>query len=65
MTVASCAKNRLPAGRVQECPLQILRHGAIHSVHHRGQVSLLCRMLGHAPGNYDAVFYYAGDVILH
>lgn len=37
---------------------QILRHGAIHSAHHRGQVSLLCRMLGHAPGNYDALFYY-------
>jgi uncharacterized damage-inducible protein DinB len=41
---------------------QTLRHGAIHSAHHRGQVSLLCRMLGHAPGNIDAVFYYAGDV---
>jgi len=43
---------------------QILRHGAVHSVHHRGQVALLCRMLGHAPGNFDAVFYYAGDVAL-
>ena len=43
---------------------QILRHGAIHSAHHRGQVSLLCRMLGHMPGNFDAVFYYAGNVTL-
>ena len=43
---------------------QILRHGAIHSVHHRGQVALLCRMLGHAPGNFDALFYYAGNVAL-
>jgi len=40
---------------------QILRHGAIHSVHHRGQVALLCRMLGHAPGNFDALFYYAAS----
>jgi uncharacterized damage-inducible protein DinB len=43
---------------------QVLRHGAIHSAHHRGQVSLLCRMLGHAPGNFDALFFYAGDVAL-
>ena len=43
---------------------QILRHGAIHSAHHRGQVSLLCRMLGHAPGNFDALFYYAGNITL-
>lgn len=43
---------------------QMLRHAAIHSVHHRGQAALLTRMLGHAPGNFDALFYYAGDVAL-
>src|SRR5438132_7139389 len=41
---------------------QILRHGAVHSIHHRAQAALLCRMLGHAPGDFDAPFYYAGDV---
>jgi uncharacterized damage-inducible protein DinB len=43
---------------------QMLLHAAIHSIHHRGQVALLTRMLGHAPGNFDALFYYAGDVAL-
>jgi uncharacterized damage-inducible protein DinB len=43
---------------------QMLHHAAIHSIHHRGQVALLTRMLGHAPGNFDALFYYAGDVAL-
>jgi uncharacterized damage-inducible protein DinB len=43
---------------------QMLHHAAIHSIHHRGQAALLTRMLGHAPGNFDALFYYAGDVAL-
>jgi uncharacterized damage-inducible protein DinB len=43
---------------------QMLRHAAIHSVHHRGQAALLTRMLGHSPGNFDALFYYAGNVAL-
>lgn len=43
---------------------QMLQHAAIHSIHHRGQAALLARMLGHAPGNFDALFYYAGDVAL-
>lgn len=38
----------------------LLRHAANHSVHHRGQVSLLIRALGHAPGNIDLLFY-VGD----
>ena len=37
---------------------QLLRHAAVHGVHHRGQVSLLLRMLGHAPGNVDMLMYY-------
>ena len=37
----------------------MLRHAALHGVHHRGQVSLLLRMLGIAPGNFDLFVYYA------
>ena len=36
----------------------LLRHAAIHGVHHRGQVALLLRLLGHTPGNFDILFYY-------
>jgi len=36
----------------------LLQHAAIHGVHHRGQVALLLRSLGHAPGNFDVLFYY-------
>ena len=35
----------------------LLQHAAVHAVHHRGQVSLLMRMLGCAPGNYDIVIF--------
>jgi len=35
----------------------LLEHAAIHAVHHRGQVSLLLRMLGVAPGNYDLLVF--------
>lgn len=37
---------------------QLLHHAAVHGVHHRGQVSLLLRMLGHAPGNVDMLMYF-------
>jgi uncharacterized damage-inducible protein DinB len=37
----------------------LLQHGAIHGVHHRGQVALLLRSLGYAPGNFDMLFYDA------
>lgn len=36
---------------------EILHHAAIHSIHHRGQVTLLLRALGHTPGNVDMLFY--------
>ena len=35
----------------------LMQHAAIHGVHHRGQVALLLRMLGCAPGNFDLLFY--------
>jgi uncharacterized damage-inducible protein DinB len=37
---------------------QLLHHAAIHGVHHRGQVALLLRALGHVPGNFDILLYY-------
>ena len=49
-----------PRGEKRAMPLgELLQHGAVHGVHHRGQVGLLLRMLGHAPGNVDLLLYYA------
>jgi len=50
----------LPPGEKRSMPLgQLMHHAAVHGVHHRGQVALLLRALGHAPGNVDILFYYA------
>jgi uncharacterized damage-inducible protein DinB len=38
---------------------QMMHHGAVHGVHHRGQIALLLRTLGCIPGNFDIVFYYS------
>ncbi|HJU75762.1 MAG TPA: DinB family protein [Gemmatimonadaceae bacterium] len=35
----------------------LLQHAANHGVHHRGQVALMLRMLGHAPGDFDILYY--------
>jgi uncharacterized damage-inducible protein DinB len=36
---------------------ELLQHAANHAVHHRGQVTLLMRLLGYAPGNVDMIIY--------
>jgi uncharacterized damage-inducible protein DinB len=49
-------------GQSPKCSMpvgELMQHGAMHSVHHRAQVSMLLRMLGHAPGNFDILFYHA------
>jgi uncharacterized damage-inducible protein DinB len=38
---------------------ELLQHAANHGVHHRGQVALLLRLLGHTPGDFDILFYHA------
>jgi uncharacterized damage-inducible protein DinB len=38
---------------------ELLEHALTHSIHHRGQVALLLRALGVAPGNVDLLFYDA------
>ena len=35
----------------------LLQHAAVHAVHHRGQVALLLRELGHTPGDFDFLFF--------
>ncbi len=48
------------AGEVRMMILgQLMQHAANHGVHHRGQVALLIRALGHTPGNVDLLFYDA------
>jgi uncharacterized damage-inducible protein DinB len=40
---------------------ELMQHGAIHGIHHRGQVALLLRALGKTPGNFDMLVYYGWD----
>jgi uncharacterized damage-inducible protein DinB len=37
---------------------ELLQHSFVHGTHHRGQIALLLRALGHAPGNVDILLYY-------
>jgi uncharacterized damage-inducible protein DinB len=48
----------LGAGPTHSIPLgELLHHGVVHAVHHRGQVALMLRMLGVTPGNFDLLFF--------
>jgi uncharacterized damage-inducible protein DinB len=37
---------------------ELMQHAANHGVHHRGQVSLLLRLLGFSPDNFDILLYH-------
>ncbi len=50
----------LGGGPAQAHPLgALMRHGALHSIHHRAQASLLLRLLGRSAGNIDYLFFLA------
>ena len=36
---------------------EMMQHAATHGIHHRAQVALLLRMLGHEPAKLDLLFY--------
>ena len=38
---------------------ELLQQAALHGVHHRGQVSLLLRLMGFEPENFDILLYFA------
>ena len=38
---------------------ELMQHAANHGIHHRGQVALLLRLLGHEPAYFDMLIYYA------
>jgi uncharacterized damage-inducible protein DinB len=44
------AKHVVPLG-------DLMHHSVIHAVHHRGQVAVMLRTLGHTPGNFDMLIY--------
>jgi uncharacterized damage-inducible protein DinB len=50
--IGGTEKRSMPVG-------ELLQHAANHAVHHRGQVSLLLRLLGCNPDNFDLLFYYS------
>lgn len=48
-------------GEPRALPLgELLTQAALHGVHHRGQVSLMLQTLGHDPGNFDILLFFAG-----
>lgn len=57
-TLGQTGKYSMPLG-------ELLHHAAIHGIHHRGQASLLLRVLGYVPGNFDILFYYADKRSVH
>jgi len=58
--LARVAVYRGEQGEERALPVgELLSHAALHGIHHRGQVALLVRMLGHAPGGFDFLLYSA------
>jgi uncharacterized damage-inducible protein DinB len=51
-SLAGGPKRSMPMG-------ELLHHAANHGVHHRGQVSLLLRLRGYSPEDFDILFYFA------
>ena len=49
--IGGAEKRSMPLG-------ELMQHAATHGVHHRGQVTLLLRLLGYTPGNFDILFYF-------
>jgi uncharacterized damage-inducible protein DinB len=50
----------IPPGEKRAMPLgALMQHAVVHGVHHRGQLALLLRALGHAPGTFDLLIYDA------
>jgi uncharacterized damage-inducible protein DinB len=55
---ASVVEFKIGSGATQALTrTEMLVHAAVHAAHHRGQVSLLLRMLGYTPGNFDVLIY--------
>ena len=47
-------------GAPRSMPLgELMHHTAQHTAHYRAQTAVLLRELGHTPGNFDLLFYYA------
>jgi uncharacterized damage-inducible protein DinB len=49
--IGGSEKRAMPVG-------QLLQHSANHGAHHRGQVSLLLRLQGFNPENFDILLYF-------
>jgi uncharacterized damage-inducible protein DinB len=48
----------MPGSQPRSMPIgNLLQHSALHAIHHRGQLALLLRQLGVAPGNFDLLLY--------